>query len=364
MKKFLLFSLVVIATFFSSCSSSKSGKADSVVAIESLSEEVEKNADEWSEEEWNEAAEKVESALSNLPDPLETKEELSLSSSLAKLKVYAGQHQRRAARMLAVLEKFEQKNGQKDKGIDGVYDLQGSVDIYPVSIHFEIEGKNVKGSYYYVKHGPYAKLSLSGTNDNGNLDINEVDESGTPTGHFVGKLNNGVFKGVFKDNKGRSMPFLVAESGIDTSNMSISEASEASNADSSFGLSNVLLPSQLKGKVEVINAEKSVGSYGFPEMDITFKLLRTVNTSSMRSEYGQMWIVGVGQTENGVDVKELLPNYREWRSKDYDGKEFKAFLEGEPGETITLEFTGDNESSKDVAADLKKVKKFKLKITN
>lgn len=142
------------------------------------------------------------------------------------------------------------------------------------------------------------------------------------------------------------------------------EVIETSEENSGFELSNVLLPSQLKGKVEVISAEKSVGSYGYPEMEITFKLLSTVNTSSLCSEYGQMWIVGVGQTENGVDVKELLPNYREWRSGDSDGNEFKAFLESEPGETITLEFTGDKDSSNDVESDLEKVKKFKLKLTN
>ena len=84
----------------------------------------------------------------------------------------------------------------------------------------------------------------------------------------------------------------------------------------------------------------------------------------MCSECGQMWIVGVGQAENGVDVKELLPNYREWRSGDSDGSEFKEFLESEPDETITLEFTGDKESSSNVESDLEKVKKFKLKITN
>ena len=84
----------------------------------------------------------------------------------------------------------------------------------------------------------------------------------------------------------------------------------------------------------------------------------------MCNEYGQLWIVGVGQTENGVDVKELLPYYREWRSGDSDGEEFKEFLESEPDETITLEFTGDKESSDDVESDLEKVKKFKLKITN
>ncbi len=162
-------------------------------------------------------------------------------------------------------------------------------------------------------------------------------------------------------------PYLTGDISVKGSSSDEEEsddATETSEETSSFELSNVLLPSQLKGKVEVISAEKSVGRYGYPSMEITFKLLSTVNTSSMCSEYGQMWIVGVGQTENGVDVKELLPNYREWRTSDSDGTEFKEFLESEPDETITLEFTGNKESSNDVESDLEKVKKFKLKITN
>ena len=156
------------------------------------------------------------------------------------------------------------------------------------------------------------------------------------------------------------------EKPTDSSNSSADEEAteEVKITTGNFELSNVLLPSQLKGKVEVITANKSVGSNGYPSMVITFKLLSTINTSSMCSQYGQMWIVGVGQTENGVDVKELLPFYREWRSGDSDGREFKEFLESEPGETITLEFTGSKESSNNVALDLAKVKKFKLKITN
>ena len=84
----------------------------------------------------------------------------------------------------------------------------------------------------------------------------------------------------------------------------------------------------------------------------------------MCSSYGQMWIVGVGQNASGVDVKELLPNYKEWRSDDSDGDQFKSFHEGSPGETITLDFTGSKDNSNNVSADLAKVAKFKLKITN
>ncbi len=223
--------------------------------------------------------------------------------------------------------------------------------------------------------------------------INLVDENGTNVQELsiksedllkLKKLLTGlegdteeiVFEGEFYNHDDASKwfekashftPYLTGDISVERASSDEEDSdmpTEASEETSSFELSNVLLPSQLKGKVEVISAEKSVSHLGYPSMEITFKLLSTVNTSSMCNEYGQLWIVGVGQTENGVDVKELLPYYREWRSGDSDGEEFKEFLESEPDETITLEFTGDKESSDDVESDLEKVKKFKLKITN
>lgn len=131
-----------------------------------------------------------------------------------------------------------------------------------------------------------------------------------------------------------------------------------------FDEDDVVLPSQLKGKVEVIKAKKSVGKYGNPTVEITFNLISTVDTGPLCSRGGQMWIVGVGQDEDGVDVKELLPNYKEWRSDDMDGTKFKDFLEGDPDDTITLEFVGSKDDSSNVASDLQKVERFKLRLTN
>lgn len=125
----------------------------------------------------------------------------------------------------------------------------------------------------------------------------------------------------------------------------------------------VILPSSLKGSVEIAYCSEAYkGNYGFPKIDIGFKLLKTVKTASLASAYGQLWIVGVGQDENGRNVKELLPSYNEWRTDDSDGHEFKEFLESEPGETINMTFTGSDDG--DVDAGISKVKKFKLKITN
>lgn len=129
-----------------------------------------------------------------------------------------------------------------------------------------------------------------------------------------------------------------------------------------FDVANVIMPHQLKGKVEAIRAKKYVNPDGFPMMEITFKLIGTVKTSSLVGSTNQMWIIGIGQTEEGVDVAELLPSYREWRcNQDTDGSKFKSFLESEPDETITLVFSADK--SDNVKEDLGKVKKFKLMIT-
>jgi hypothetical protein len=217
------------------------------------------------------------------------------------------------------------------------------------------------------------------SNHNYDLDLSNVLSEGTVRAKMEGTVEKNewndevqknwdkiISQGVYISIKPKWSLAKYSEFNGSSSNNTNEEAIEEIEEvkESSFDLNNVLLPSQLKGKVEVISAEKSVSKYGYPSMEITFKLLSKVNTSSMLSEYGQMWIVGVGQNENGVDVKELLPSYREWRSGDSDGKEFKEFLESEPDETITLEFTGDKDSSNDVESDLEKVKKFKLKITN
>lgn len=149
------------------------------------------------------------------------------------------------------------------------------------------------------------------------------------------------------------------------SKVTISKESEANSTETNSAKNalEVILPSSLKGKIEVASCgEVKTDTYGYPYVEIGFKLLQTVNTSSMVSSYNQMWIVGVGQDKDGLNVKELLPNYGEWRTGDSDGKEFKEFLESEPGETINLTFTGGKAGN--VYEGIKKIAKFKLTITN
>lgn len=166
-------------------------------------------------------------------------------------------------------------------------------------------------------------------------------------------------------NEDEAVSFRIASAYVEkkgSDNSSTYSEEEESGEEPTTPSVEVILPSSLKGSVEIAYCSEAYkGSYGFPTIDIGFKLLKTVKTAPLASAYGQLWIVGVGQDENGRDVKELLPNYNEWRTGDSDGHEFKEFLESEPGETINMTFTGSDDG--DVDAGLSKVKKFKLKIT-
>ena len=117
--------------------------------------------------------------------------------------------------------------------IDGTHDMHGSVDKYPITMHLEIDGSIIKGAYYYDKQGSDAKLKLSGTNDDGILDINETDADGTPTGHFRGKFANGIFSGQFVTNQGKKMPFMVSENSTGDGDFSF-DSGDSSDSDDSF----------------------------------------------------------------------------------------------------------------------------------
>lgn len=120
--------------------------------------------------------------------------------------------------------------------IDGTHDMHGTVDKYPITMHLEIDGSTVKGTYYYDKQGSNAKLKLSGTNEEGVLDINETDAEGTPTGHFKGKIANGVFRGQFITNQGKKMAFVVSE-GDSSGSLSDDDYSFSDSDEGDTGLS-------------------------------------------------------------------------------------------------------------------------------
>lgn len=147
---------------------------------------------------------------------------------------------------------------------------------------------------------------------------------------------------------------------------------------------DIKLPSELKDVVEVVPEDDGYvymdfDQYYYPTLSITFKLLKNISTASLCSQGGQMWIVGHAQDEKGRNIDDLNPksiSSREWRASDSDGSLFKTFLEGEVGETITMDFTGENnielfeedeakkeEGKKKTTEAAAKCKRFKLSLT-
>lgn len=100
--------------------------------------------------------------------------------------------------------------------LEGTHSMKGRVDKYPVVMQLTINGSQVTGSYYYINaqgKKTSSTLSLSGTNEGGELNLNEVTPDGTPSGHFVGSFVSGVFNGTFVNNQGKKMPFTISEGG-------------------------------------------------------------------------------------------------------------------------------------------------------
>ena len=101
---------MLVATFLmASCKNAeeKSVKStDPVDIIETLSNDVSKLSDEWTKEEWDDAADMFENALGNLPDPMTKDEETIVTSSISRMKVYAERHRRKASELLGALDKF------------------------------------------------------------------------------------------------------------------------------------------------------------------------------------------------------------------------------------------------------------------
>ena len=123
--------------------------------------------------------------------------------------------------------------------IEGSHNLQGTVDKYPVTMHLDIDGSTVKGTYYYDRKGPNARLYLLGSNEDGILDLNETNADGTPTGHFKGEFSDGIFKGTFITNQGKKMPFLISENGASDIDFSSSDSELFDSDDFTMGEGDV-----------------------------------------------------------------------------------------------------------------------------
>lgn len=106
------YSMLVACFILMSCKNAeeKSVKStDPVEIIETLSNDVSKLGDEWSKEDWDDAADIFDNALGNLPKSMTNDEETIVASSVSRMKVYAERHRRKASELLGALDKYSPK---------------------------------------------------------------------------------------------------------------------------------------------------------------------------------------------------------------------------------------------------------------
>ena len=107
--KSVIFSLLIAAALVVSCKDiglKKSKDADPLDVIETLSNDISSESDDWSKEDWDDAADLLENALDNLPDPMTNDESTIVSSAVSRMKVYGERHRRKASGLLDAIEKF------------------------------------------------------------------------------------------------------------------------------------------------------------------------------------------------------------------------------------------------------------------
>ena len=102
--------MLFAAFFMVSCKelTKKASKSTNPIEmIETLSNDVSSDGDEWSKDEWDDAADMLENALGNLPNPMTNDEQTIVGSAVSRIKVYAERHRRKASGILEAIEKFQ-----------------------------------------------------------------------------------------------------------------------------------------------------------------------------------------------------------------------------------------------------------------
>lgn len=105
----LVYLLLLAAFVLVSCDKKglKAGQSSNPLdKIEALSNEISSDGEEWTKEDWDDAADILENALGNLPDKMTSEEETIVNSALSRMKVYGERHRRKASGLLDAIAKF------------------------------------------------------------------------------------------------------------------------------------------------------------------------------------------------------------------------------------------------------------------
>jgi hypothetical protein len=116
--KTLVYSLLIAAAVLVSCKENSGPKVDRDASplnqIEALSNDISSNGDEWTKENWDDAADLLENALRNLPAQLTSDEETIVSSAISRMKVYGERHRRKAEGLLDAIRKYSPEEKEKE----------------------------------------------------------------------------------------------------------------------------------------------------------------------------------------------------------------------------------------------------------
>ncbi len=214
MKRSVIYLMLVsvICLLFTGCEQ-KTEKTDPISLIEKLSQDVDKNCDSWDKAAWDDAADRLQEALSELSHPIDTTQ-INLTSALESLLINAHSHERQAIKMLQVLkpyEDFKKAGEESDEEPDESLTFVGSIEELPITMNLDFYGNRVKGSYYYDKKGSDSKLLLTGTLKKGVIDLVEENENKETTGRFHGELIDAFFNGTFTNAKGKELMFFLVD---------------------------------------------------------------------------------------------------------------------------------------------------------
>ena len=198
MKKQLYLAGCLLAIILLASCQLKKGKSYDVTKpvdmIEALSNDVADGGDEWTKEDWEDAADNLEAAIKNLPDPLADDETTIVESAVSRMTVYAERHKRKAASLLSVLGSFKPKAQAQEQPVPSIKAQKAAAPAAAAAPAGLLSGNVIQeGGYTNVRKGPGTSYEI----------VNKIKD-GSPIYYTV---YNGNWCVVY-DNAGNMMGYM------------------------------------------------------------------------------------------------------------------------------------------------------------